>query len=158
MLVSRLLSRPLARALSTLIVALGLYMASGAALAQSFVSINSSTASVRAKPTAKSAKLWELNRGYPLMVTQRKGQWLKVRDFEGELGWIHRPLTGNTAHHVVTAKVANLRASPNPKARLVGKVERYEQLKTLRKSNGWVQVKRENGDQGWISQKLLWGW
>ncbi len=152
------LSRHFSRYLSTLVVALSLCAGSGAALAKEFVSINSSTASVRAKPTAKSEKLWELNRGYPLVVTQRKGQWLKVRDFEGELGWIHRPLTGNAAHHVVTAKVANLRASPNPKARLVGKVERYGQLRTLRKSNGWVQVKRENGDQGWISQKLLWGW
>ncbi|TMS57337.1 peptide-binding protein [Imbroritus primus] len=146
------------RHVSAAVAALALCAVTGTAYAQQFVSISNNVANVRAQPTTRSEKLWELNRGYPLAVTKRQGSWLKVRDFEGDLGWIYRPLTGNTPHHVVRAKVANLRAAPQTSARLVGKLEQYELLKTVGKRNGWVHVKRNNGQQGWVAQRLVWGW
>lgn len=146
------------RYVSTAVAALALCAATGAAYAEQFVSISSATANVRAQPTPRAEKLWELNRGYPLAVTKRQGNWFKVRDFEGDLGWIYRPLTGKAPHHVVRAKVANLRAAPQTSARLVGKLEQYELVKTVSKRSGWVQVKRHNGQQGWVAQRLVWGW
>ena len=67
---------------------------STAAHAQSMVSVKGSTLNMREGPGTHTAVLWELKQGYPLRITERKGSWLRVRDFEGDTGWVARSLTG----------------------------------------------------------------
>ena len=81
-----------------------------------------------------------------------------MRDFEGDRGWVARSLTGNAPHHVVKSKVANVRSSPSTQARIVGKAEYGELLRTREKRAGWVRVERTEGPGGWIAKQLLWGW
>lgn len=123
-----------------------------------FVSIKGSAVNVRQKPTTRSATLWEMGAGYPLQITQRKGQWLQVKDFEGPMGWVHAPLTSKSPHMVVTSSNANLRAGPGTQHRRVGRLEQHEVVKTLKKSGTWAQVQREGGQKGWIARSLAWGW
>ncbi len=104
-------ARWLAAAATTLAV-LTTTLAPAVAHAREFVSVKGSSVNVRQQPTTRSATLWELGKGYPLQVVQRKGQWLRVRDNESTLGWVHAPLTGKTPHMVVTGRTANLRAGP----------------------------------------------
>lgn len=128
------------------------------ASAQSMVSVKGSTLNMRDGPGTSTTVLWELKRGYPLQVTQRKGSWLKVRDFEGDTGWVARSLTGNTPHHVVKAKLANVRSGPGTQHRIVGKVDYGQLLRTREKRADWVRVERNEGPGGWIARQLLWGW
>lgn len=133
-------------------------LAPAAASAAEFVSIKGSTVNVREKPNTRSDTLWELGRGYPLQVTQRQGKWLKVRDFESTLGWVHAPLTARTPHMVITARTANMRSGPGTKFKRVATLEQHEVVRTVKKSGRWAQVRRENGQQGWIAKSLGWGW
>ena len=133
-------------------------LAPAVASAAEFVSIKGSTVNVREKPNTRSDTLWELGRGYPLQVTQRQGKWLKVRDFESSLGWVHAPLTAKTPHMVITAPTANMRTGPGTKFKRVATLEQHEVVRTLKKSGRWAQVRRENGQQGWIAKSLGWGW
>ncbi|MGE0350125.1 SH3 domain-containing protein [Hydrogenophaga sp.] len=126
--------------------------------AQNMVSVKGSTLNMREGPGTNTTVLWELKRGYPLQVTQRKGGWIKVRDFEGDTGWVARRLTGSTPHHIVKVRTANVRSGPGTKNRIVGKVEYGELLRTREKRAGWVRVEREQGAGGWIARRLLWGW
>ena len=135
-----------------------LVLASGAATAQNMVSVKGSTLNMREGPGTNTSVLWELKRGYPLQVTKRQGPWLQVRDFEGDSGWVARSLTGKTPHHVVKAKVANIRSGPGTQNRIVGKAEYGELLRTREKRADWVRVEREEGVGGWIAKQLLWGW
>jgi SH3-like domain-containing protein len=128
-----------------------------AANAQSMVSVKGSTLNMREGPGTHTAVLWELKQGYPLQITERKGSWLRVRDFEGDTGWVARSLTGNTPHHVVKSKVANLRAGPGTQHRIVGRLEYGELLRTREKRADWVRVERSEGVSGWIAKGLLWG-
>ena len=128
-----------------------------AAHAQSMVSVQGSTLNMREGPGTHTAVLWELKRGYPLQITERKGSWVRVRDFEGDTGWVARSLTGNTPHHIVKSKVANLRAGPGTQHRIVGRLEYGELLRTREKRAGWVRVERSEGVSGWIAKRLLWG-
>lgn len=132
--------------------------AAAAPRAAEFVSIQGAAVNVREKPTTRSATLWEMGRGYPLQITQRKGQWLRVKDFEGPMGWVYAPLTSKAPHMVVTARSANLRAGPGTQHRRVGTLEQHEVVKTLKKSGIWAQVQREGGQKGWIARRLAWGW
>lgn len=128
------------------------------AQAQEFVSIKGSTVNVRAQPNTRGAVQWELANGYPLQVTARQGNWLKVRDYESALGWVHRPLTSQQAHHVVKARTANLRNGPGTNHRVTAKLEQHEIVRTLEKRAGWAKVRRTGGEQGWVARNLLWGW
>ncbi len=96
--------------------------------AQNMVSIKGSSVNMRASPSIQSDVLWELEKGYPLKVIKRHGQWLQVQDFENDRRWV------------------------------VGRAESMELLRTLGKKPSWIQVQRATGETGWISKNLLWGW
>lgn len=129
-----------------------------AARTPDFVSIKGASVNVREQPSTRSATLWEMGSGYPLQVTQRKGQWLRVKDYESTLGWVFAPLTHKSPHMVVTSRTANLRAGPGTQHRRVGQLEQHEVVKTLKKSGTWAHVQREGGQKGWIARRLAWGW
>lgn len=141
------------------LISVGLCLATlSSAQAQSMVSIRGSTVNMRTQPNTGSEIMWELKRGYPLKVVERKGRWLKVSDFEGDKGWVARSLTGHSPHFVVKSKTANMRKGPGTQHAIVGKVAYGDLLGTRSKRNGWAEVVRADGKKGWISQKLLWGW
>ena len=116
------------------------------------------TAHVREKPAARAPSLWELGAGYPLQVTQRKNGWLRVKDHEATLGWVHAPQTHKKPHMVITARSAQLRAGPGTQHKPLAKLDQHEVVRTLKKSGDWAQVQREGGQKGWISRRLAWGW
>lgn len=126
--------------------------------AANMVSVKGNVLNMREGPGTHTEVLWELKKGYPLEVQKRQGTWIQVRDFEGDTGWVARSLTGRTPHHIVKSKVANVRSGPGTRSRIVGKAEYGELVRTLEKRAGWVRVERADGPNGWISNKLLWGW
>lgn len=140
------------------IASLALAYAQLPAHAAEMVSIKGSVVNMRSGPSTGSPVLWELERGYPLQVLQRKGSWLQVRDFENDKGWVTRALTGQVPHHIVKARTANLRSGPGTSYRIVGKAERYDLMRTRGVRQGWVHVESGNGIKGWIAKRLLWGW
>ncbi|MFP5467028.1 MAG: SH3 domain-containing protein [Gammaproteobacteria bacterium] len=135
-----------------------LMLQGGLAQAQTMVSVNTGTLNMREAPGTGSPVMWKLSRGYPLKVVQRKGSWFKVRDFEGDDGWVARSLTSRTPHHVVKSKVANLRAGPGTGYRIKGKLEYGETVRTVSKQGQWVKVRHQELGQGWVARRLLWGW
>lgn len=137
------------------LAALALHAAS--AWAQQYVSISAREANMRSGPGTQHAVTWSLSRGYPLQVIARRGEWLQVRDYERDTGWVHRSLTGKPSHKVVHVPVANLRQQPQARGRLLGKMERGEIVRTLQRRGDWVQVQREGGQRGWVARRLLWG-
>jgi SH3-like domain-containing protein len=147
----------LSRALLCTIVGAAIVLPA-AAQDNGFVSISGNTVNVRTQPTTRSDTAWELSKGYPLKVEQRRGKWLKVRDFEESLGWVFAPLTNKTPHRVVTVPTANLRAGPGPRHRVIGKLEQHEVVRTVGSQGEWAHVKRDGGQRGWVAKRLTWGW
>lgn len=143
---------------TTLMCLAALSATAASAAEQPMVSVKGSTLNMRSGPGVHTDVLWELNRGYPLKVTARKGRWLQVVDFENDRGWVARSLTGSTPHHIVKSRVANMRSGPGTQHRIVDKVEYGEVLRTREKRADWVRVERDSGKKGWIARRLLWGW
>ena len=122
------------------------------------VSIASPKVNMRSGPGKKYAVLWELGYGFPLQVKQKKGNWLKVSDFEGDVGWVYKSLVSKKAHLIVKKERINIRSGPGKKYRVVGQANYGVVLKTLKRGKNWVKVKHENGLTGWVKRGLLWGW
>jgi SH3-like domain-containing protein len=109
-------------------------------------------------PAIAQAREFVSVKGASVNVRQHKGQWLRVKDNETTLGWVHAPLTGKTPHMVVTARTANLRAGPGQNHRVVGRLDELEVVRTLGKQGSWAHVQRDSGQKGWVARSLTWGW
>lgn len=135
-----------------------LSLASPSFSAQPMVSIAGAEANMRAGPGTKYQVNWSLLKGYPLKVIGRQGKWLKVQDFERDVGWVYRSLTSSTPYHIIKVRLANLRAKPSTRSRILGKMIYGDVVRTLEKRTNWVRVQRDSGTKGWIARNLLWGW
>lgn len=145
--------------LPSLFTALALLAASTPASARDMVAVDRPEINLRSGAGTGHEALWVLSRGYPLEVLGRKGEWIRVRDFENDRGWVYRPLTSSRSpHHVVKAQTVNIRSQPSLKGRVLAKAERGEILKTLGRNDDWVKVKQEGGPTGWVARRLVWGW
>jgi len=148
-----------ARRLSTAVfLALAFVFAAAPAAAQQMVSVDRNEINMRSGPGTNHESLWLLGRGYPLQIIGHKGQWVQVRDFESDKGWVYRPLLGNKRHFVVKVKVANIRSKPSTRGGIVGKALYGDVLRTLERTKNWVKVQHEGGAKGWVARRLLWGW
>ncbi len=129
------------------------------AWAQELVSVRNANVNLRAAPGTNADVLFKLAQGYPLQVLERRGNWLRVQDFEGDEGWIARSVTGNTPHHIVKGTTVNLRAGPGTQHPVVGKAAYGDVLRTSRRQGDWVQVQHPSGKgTAWVASSLLWGW
>lgn len=153
------LSRCLTRSGFAALLMTGAFVSAPAMVhAQEFLSIKGKTVNIRAKPTTQSDVAWELIQGYPVEVIDRKEDWLKVKDFEGPLGWVHQPLTSSDPHFLIKADSVNLRAGPGTSHSVVTKLKKYDIVKTLEKQGDWAKVATTEGQEGWLLSKLGWGW
>jgi SH3-like domain-containing protein len=128
------------------------------AQARDMVSVKGNLVNMRSGPGTRHPAIWQLERGYPLQVIARKGNWLQVRDFENDRGWIARSVTQRTPHHIVNVPVANMRKGPGTRYPIVAKAVRYDLLRTREVRGSWVKVKHVDGPEGWVARRLLWGW
>lgn len=126
--------------------------------AQQMVSVSGEEVTLLSGPGTQHPAEWVLGQGYPLRIVGRRGDWLEVRDFENDEGWIYRSLTRSTPYHIVKVKVANLRNQPTTRSRIIGTLVYGDALRTLERKSGWVRVQREGGLRGWVARRLLWGW
>ena len=125
------------------------------ALAAEYVSVNKEAVNLRSGPGTKYSTLFELPVGYPLKVLSRKGEWVKVSDFENDQGWIFSPLVSNAQYVIVTVKGGNVRSGPGINYKKVGSVVREVILKKVKRDGDWIQVKHPKL-KGWVHRKLIW--
>ena len=135
----------------------------GQAAGITMVSVTGEKVNLRKGPSTQYSIIWELGKGFPLRVIKSKGNWLKVSDFERDVGWIYKDLVSRKPHLIVKTNKnskarINIRSSPGTKSRVVGKAEYGVVFETLKRGDGWVKVRHESGLTGWVKRSLLWGW
>ena len=65
------------------------------------LSVNSESVNLRSGPGTNYDVKWEYGKGFPLQVITKKGDWVKVSDFEKDSGWIFKPLLSQKGHMIV---------------------------------------------------------
>jgi len=120
-----------------------------------YVSVAKDGVNLRSGPDTKYSVLYELPEGYPLEVVDKKGQWLKVSDFEKDQGWVYAPLVTSNNYVIVTVSEGNVRSGPGINNDKVGEVVREVLLKKVGRQGDWIQVEHPKL-KGWIHRKLVW--
>jgi len=126
-----------------------------AGLAAEFVSIGKDGVNLRSGPDTKYASLYELPAGYPLKVLEKKGDWLKVGDYENDQGWVFSPLVTKDQYVIVIANEGNARSGPGAEFDKVGSVVKEVILKKVNQKGEWIQFEHAQL-KGWIHKKLVW--
>jgi SH3-like domain-containing protein len=125
-----------------------------------FVSTNEDQANVRRGPGSDYAIIMNYGRNFPLRVLDVAGNgWLKVMDFEGDRGWVSPKTVDAEPVYVITKeKQVNLRQEPVVTAQKVFSAEKGVIFQALEEKDGWLKVKHPDGDAGWVSAKIVYGW
>jgi SH3-like domain-containing protein len=126
-------------------------------------SIDGEKVHLRSGPGTKYSAKWEYGDGFPLKVLTQKGNWVKVKDFENDTGWVFKKYLTSKPHMIVKVnkgkkKKINIRSGPGTKYKAVGKAYYGVVFETLGQKKGWAKVKHESGLTGWIKRSLLWGY
>jgi SH3-like domain-containing protein len=118
--------------------------------------IRAARANLRAGPGAKYRVTWEVNRYMPLLQLAKEGEWIKVRDVDGDLHWVlDKLVTGQQDCVTVKADRAKIRKAPNNKADSWFTVEKYTSFHRVGQKDKWVKIEYE-GETMWVAQSLVW--
>lgn len=126
------------------------------AAAAEYASVSKDGVNIRSGPATDKEILWELFKGFPLQILERKGQWVQIVDFEGDKGWIYTPLLSKEKTVIVRADSGNLRVGPGTNYEIAASVKYGVVFKPLERRGEWVKVQHADGTSGWMHDKLLW--
>ena len=118
--------------------------------------VEGKSARIRSGPGTNYQILWEAPRYTPLEYLAKYKQWYAVRDYEGDVGWVHQQVIGKGKAAIVTNKKANVRKGPGPSYPIVFTVEKLYRFKVMEEKGDWYKVKDAEGDEGWIFKTLVW--
>lgn len=126
-----------------------------------FVSLNSDRVNVRVGPGSDYPVAWIYVRlGLPVEVTEEVDNWRKVRDFNGDEGWVFYSLLSGERTVTVAPNADGptlaLHAQANETSRIVAYLDPGVQASLEACANGWCRI-RGTGFDGWIADENLWG-
>ncbi|MCB9979238.1 MAG: hypothetical protein H6862_06520 [Rhodospirillales bacterium] len=129
-----------------------------------YVSLRSDHIYARTGPGMRYPIKWVFQKdGLPVEVIQEFDTWRKVRDKDGETGWIHQSLLSGARSVIVLSsdskvpEPVDMRRGAGGDSRLVARAEPGV-VGVLRKcdKSGWCQIDAQ-GFRGWIDRHFLWG-
>ena len=56
------------------------------------LTVTAPIANIRSGPGSKYDILWKVEKYYPILVIEKKGEWYHFKDFEDDKGWVYKKL------------------------------------------------------------------
>jgi SH3-like domain-containing protein len=140
-------------------VALTALLAPSSLLAAEFREVAVNAAVLYDGPSARAARLFIVPRATPLEVLSTVGDWIKVRDYAGDVLWIARADLAPARHVVVSRALASVRLAPIDVGELLFQAERGVLLRVVDEPAppGWLKVAHRDDAMGFVSVLEVWG-
>ena len=113
-------------------------------------------ANIRSGPGTNHDILWSVGMYYPFDVLKKSGRWYKIRDFEGDEGWMYGSLLRQIPAVIVKARLVNVRERPGTNCKILFQAERGVSFKRLVQKGKWLKVRHADGEVGWLHKSLVW--
>lgn len=123
-----------------------------------FVSLAVDTINVRTGPGKQYPVKWVYSRrGQPVEIIDEFDTWRKIRDMDGEEGWIHGSLLTRRRTVLLTGDaIVSLHRTASEDARVLLRAEPGVLASLLDCSESWCFVEIE-GQRGWLERGVLYG-
>jgi SH3-like domain-containing protein len=92
----------------------------------------------------------------PLEILSKYNNWLKVKDYNGDIGWIHLTLLSQSRNFIVKNNSSVLYRKPGKKPIAEYVVDSNVRGTILSCRNNWCEV-NINGIIGWLKKNNIWG-
>jgi SH3-like domain-containing protein len=126
-----------------------------------FVSLKAGRVNVRVGPGEDYKVAWVFTRSaLPVEVIQEFDTWRRIRDSDGQVGWVFHSLLSAKRTAVVSPWTSSdplpIRARGTRDAAVTARLQPGVQASVDRCRSGWCDLSG-NGFSGWIEQTQLWG-
>lgn len=123
-----------------------------------FVTIKFNEVNARTGPIQDCPIEWVfIKKGEPVEVIAEYEQWHKIRDINGEGGWVHSSVISGKRSVIVVAKnTIPLLDVPKKYDQVVAKLAPQIRCTFYKCKKDWCQVGCKSY-KGWIARKFLWG-
>ena len=122
-----------------------------------FVSFKSAEVNVRVGPGKRYPISWVYRRAlWPVEVIEEFGHWRRVRDWDGDSGWVHKSLLGSARSAIITERKRSLYTAPDASAPVAFEAEAHTHGQILRCTPRWCELEMQ-GHRGWIRRDYVWG-
>ncbi len=146
------------KSLLRMVVLPALLCGAGALCAADYVSVGESSAILYDAPSAKAKKLFVVSRYTPFEQVVVLDKWVKVRDRSGALYWVEKGVLSSARYVFALAPVLDVRAEPDLGAPRLFQVRQQVALERLESTGtGWVKVRHQDGDIGYVPSSEVWG-
>jgi SH3-like domain-containing protein len=109
-------------------------------------------------PSLKGGKLFVAPRGMPVEIVLTYGEWVKVRDVNGELAWTEAKGLSVKRNVIVKAAGAKLRASADDNAPVLMTADKGLLLELVDPLvSTAVKVRHKDGIVGYLKPSEVWG-
>lgn len=122
-----------------------------------FASLGAGEVNLRAGPGTQFPVAWVLTRRHlPAEVLAEYGQWRKVREPGGSVGWVHKSLLSAARWVIVVGAVRTIRAAPTAAAAAVARAEPGVIARLLACHGPWCRIAAGDAE-GWLRRTAIWG-
>lgn len=123
-----------------------------------WVSLRSDEVNVRVGPGTDYPIQWVFVReGLPVEITAESDNWRRIRDIDGDEGWVHRSLLSGARTVVVTGGIRTMWRTPDAYAAApVLRAEAGVIGRLLECAGVWCRLEI-NGERGWMPRVQMWG-
>ena len=123
-----------------------------------FVSLGSDKVYVRTGPGQRyPIKFLYKKSGLPVEVILEYEAWRKIRDQEGDEGWVHKSLlSGRRTGLIRSEDLVSVYQKPKTEARIVAYIEPNAIGGLKECQDGWCTFESA-GYKGWVETKYIWG-
>ncbi|MCB9988996.1 MAG: hypothetical protein H6868_06635 [Rhodospirillales bacterium] len=124
-----------------------------------FASLRSDKVYMRAGPGLRYPIRWIYNReNLPMEIVQEFDHWRKIRDYDGEEGWVHQSLLSGLRTVMVRGEgdPVPVRDKPESESRMIVRLEPTVIATAEKCIPDWCRIE-VGGYRGWIEKKVLWG-
>jgi len=94
----------------------------------------------------------------PVEIVARYGDWVKVRDVDGELAWTESKGLSARRNVVVKAPFARVRTAADDNAAILMTADKGVLLELVDpQANEWIRVRHQDGIAGFVRAAEVWG-
>lgn len=141
-----------------LIAGLTMALAAAASQAYDFKTVGAAPAVLYDAPSTKGGKLFVVPRGAPLEVVLTYGEWIKVRDSNGDLAWTEARNLTTKRNVIVRSANLKIRSTPDDAATTAFTADKGVLLEVVETAaSGWLKVRHKDGVTGYVKNADIWG-